>query len=87
MLARCTGARFKIRLSYLSRGFSPCQFKGDVMTELKPFLVRLRPEVRQLLELTAKERNKSIAAVINDELEEALHINRDLDTRLSKMLG
>jgi hypothetical protein len=57
------------------------------MTELKPFLVRLRPEVRQLLELTAKERNKSIAAVINDELEEALHINRDLDTRLSKMLG
>lgn len=57
------------------------------MTELKPFLVRLRPEVRQLLELTAKERNKSIAAVINDELEEALHVNRDLDTRLSKMLG
>jgi len=57
------------------------------MSELKPFLVRLRPNVKTLLEQAAKAQSKSIAAVINDELEESLSTHADLDARLSKLIG
>ena len=57
------------------------------MTELKPFLVRLRPDVRVMLERAAQQHKKSIAAVINDELSRSLKGHSDLDTRLSKLLG
>lgn len=57
------------------------------MTNLIPFLVRLRPDVYSLLQSVSKDRNKSIAAVINDELADALSDRADLDTRLEKMLG
>jgi len=48
------------------------------MTELKPFLVRLRPDVRTLLEQTAQQRNKPIAVIINDELRSSLSKHGDL---------
>jgi hypothetical protein len=57
------------------------------MTVLIPFLVRLRPEVYSLLQTVSKERAKSIAAVINDELSNSLSKSADLDTRLDKLLG
>lgn len=57
------------------------------MTMLIPFLVRLRPDVYSLLQSVSKDRSKSIAAVINDELADALSDRADLDTRLDKLLG
>lgn len=57
------------------------------MTLLIPFLVRLRPDVYILLQTVSKDRSKSIAAVINDELSNALSKSADLDTRLDKLLG
>lgn len=57
------------------------------MTNLIPFLVRLRPDVYSLLQSVSKDRSKSIAAVINDELADALSDRADLDTRLDKFLG
>lgn len=57
------------------------------MTNLIPFLVRLRPDVYSLLQSVSKDRSKSIAAVINDELADALSDRADLDTRLDKLLG
>jgi hypothetical protein len=57
------------------------------MSELKPFLVRLRPQVKTLLEQASQAQNKSIAAIINDELEESLSSHADLDARLSKLIG
>jgi deoxyxylulose-5-phosphate synthase len=57
------------------------------MTELKPFLVRLRPDVRTLLEQTAQQRNKPIAVIINDELRSSLSKHGDLSQRLNKMLA
>lgn len=57
------------------------------MTLLIPFLVRLRPDVYSLLQTVSKDRSKSIAAVINDELSHTLSKSADLDTRLGKLLG
>ena len=57
------------------------------MSELKPFLVRLKPDVKELLQKAAQEQSKSIAAVINDELKEVLSGHADLETRLDKLLG
>ena len=57
------------------------------MTLLIPFLVRLRPDVYSLLQTVSKDRSKSIAAVINDELSNSLSKSADLDTRLDKLLG
>ena len=62
--------------------------KGEQkMSELKPFLVRLRPHVKTLLEQASQAQKKSIAAIINDELEESLSSHADLDARLSKLIG
>jgi hypothetical protein len=58
-----------------------------LMTELKPFLVRLRPHVKTLLEQASKDQSKSIAAIINDKIEESLGPDADLNTRLGKMLN
>jgi hypothetical protein len=57
------------------------------MTLLIPFLVRLRPDVYSLLQTVSKDRKKSVAAVINEELSNALSKSADLDTRLDKLLG
>ena len=57
------------------------------MSELKPFLVRLKPDVRVMLERAAQQHQKSIAAVINEELSKALQGHSDLETRLDKLLG
>jgi hypothetical protein len=57
------------------------------MSELKPFLVRLRPDVRELLVQAAQERHKPIAAVINDELRVALGKTGNLNQRLTQMIG
>jgi len=54
---------------------------------LIPFLVRLKPDVYSLLQSVSKDRSKSIAAIINEELANALSKNADLDTRLDKLLG
>lgn len=57
------------------------------MSELKPFLVRLRPDVRTLLEQTALERKKPIASIINEELRASLGKQGDLTQRLTQMLS
>ena len=57
------------------------------MSELKPFLVRLKPDVRVMLERAAQQYQKSIAAVINEELSKALQGHSDLEIRLDKLLG
>jgi transcription antitermination factor NusA-like protein len=57
------------------------------MSELKPFLVRLRPDVRELLVQAAQERKKPIASVINDELRSALGKTGNLNQRLSQLIG
>jgi len=57
------------------------------MSELKPFLVRLRPDVRTLLEQTAQERKKTIASIINEELRASLGKQGDLGQRLTQMLS
>lgn len=57
------------------------------MSELKPFLVRLRPDVRTLLEQTAQERKKPIASIINEELRASLGKQGDLAQRLTQMLA
>jgi hypothetical protein len=57
------------------------------MSELKPFLVRLRPDVRTLLEQTAQERKKPIASIINEELRASLGKQGDLTQRLTQMLA
>jgi len=60
---------------------------GEKMSELKPFLVRLRPDVRTLLEQTAQERKKTIASIINEELRASLGKQGDLGQRLTQMLS
>lgn len=57
------------------------------MTMLIPFLVRLKPDVYSLLQSVSKDRSKSIAAIINEELSNSLSKSADLDTRLDKLLG
>jgi predicted HicB family RNase H-like nuclease len=57
------------------------------MTELRPFLVRLKPDVRTMLEKASAERKKSIAQVINEELADSLSKHADLDSRLTKLIG
>jgi transcription antitermination factor NusA-like protein len=57
------------------------------MSELKPFLVRLRPDVHELLVQASQERHKAIAAVINDELRSALGKTGNLNQRLTQMIG
>jgi hypothetical protein len=57
------------------------------MSELKPFLVRLQPDVRELLAQAAQERKKPIASVINDELRVALGKTGNLNQRLTQLIG
>lgn len=57
------------------------------MNELKPFLVRLRPDVVELLEQASKSMAKTRSALINNALREYLSDKGDLDQRLKKMLG
>ena len=57
------------------------------MSELKPFLVRLRPDVRELLVQASQDRKKPIACVINDELRVALGKTGNLNQRLTQLIG
>lgn len=56
------------------------------MSELKPFLVRLRPEVATLLEKAAEEQRKTQASIINDVLRDALSKHGDLNSRINKLV-
>lgn len=56
------------------------------MSELKPFLVRLRPDVARLLEKAAEEQRKTQAAIINDVLRDGLSKHGDLNSRINKMV-
>lgn len=64
-----------------------CSVYGEYMNELKPFLVRLRPDVVELLEQASKSMSKTRSALINNALREYLADKGDLDQRLKKMLG
>lgn len=57
------------------------------MSELKPFLVRLRPEVVQLLAKASEEQKKTQAAIINEVLREGLSKHGDLTSRINRLLG
>jgi alkylated DNA repair dioxygenase AlkB len=57
------------------------------MSELKPFLVRLRPDVVQLLIKAAQEQKKPQAAIINQLLQDGLSKHNDLDNRINRLLG
>lgn len=56
------------------------------MSELKPFLVRLRPEVVRLLEKASEEQGKPKAVIINDLLRDGLSKHGDLTSRINKMV-
>jgi len=57
------------------------------MSELKPFLVRLRPEVAELLAKASNEQNKPQAVIVNDVLRDALSKHGDLTSRINRLLG
>jgi len=57
------------------------------MSDLKPFLVRLRPDVVQLLIKAAQEQKKPQAAIINQLLQDGLSKHSDLDNRINRLLG
>lgn len=56
------------------------------MSELKPFLVRLKPDVVRLLEKASEEQRKPQAAIINDVLRDGLSKHGDLNSRINKMV-
>lgn len=57
------------------------------MNNLKPFLVRLRPDVVELLDQASKSMTETKSKIINNALREYLADKGDLNQRLSKMLG
>jgi hypothetical protein len=57
------------------------------MSELKPFLVRLRPDVVELLIQAAKMQQKPQAVIINELLRDGLSKTGDLDSRINRLLG
>jgi hypothetical protein len=57
------------------------------MSELKPFLVRLKPEVVELLAKASQEQKKPQAAIINDVLRDGLSKHGDLSSRINRLLG
>jgi hypothetical protein len=57
------------------------------MSELKPFLVRLKPEVVELLAKASEAQKKTQAAIINDTLREGLSKHGDLSSRINRLLG
>lgn len=57
------------------------------MSELKPFLVRLKPEVVRLLEKASEEQKKPQAVIINEILRDCLSKHGDLTSRINRLLG
>jgi hypothetical protein len=57
------------------------------MSELKPFLVRLKPDVVELLIEASKLQRKPQAVIINELLRDGLSKTGDLDSRISRLLG
>jgi predicted DNA-binding protein len=57
------------------------------MSELKPFLVRLRPEVAELLAKASDEQGRPQAAIVNDIIKDALSKHGDLTSRINRLLG
>ncbi len=57
------------------------------MSELKPFLVRLRPEVAELLAKAASEQNKPQAVIVNDVLRDALTYRVSMNNRVQHPLS
>ena len=57
------------------------------MSDLKPFLVRLKPEVVELLAKASEEQKKTQAAIINDILKDGLSKHGDLSSRINRLLG
>ena len=57
------------------------------MSELKPFLVRLKPEVVELLSKASQEQKKTQAAIINEILRDGLSKHGDLSSRINRLLG
>jgi predicted DNA-binding protein len=57
------------------------------MSELKPFLVRLKPEVVRLLEKASEEQKKPQAVIINEILRDGLSKHGDLTSRINRLLG
>jgi hypothetical protein len=74
-----------LHLIYLS------DIKGDKMTtdtKLKPFLVRLRPETRVLLDDASADQRRSRASLIDQAIVEMLgRTYSKVDNRLNRMLG
>jgi predicted DNA-binding protein len=65
----------------------PYQSRGVCMSELKPFLVRLRPEVAELLAKASDEQGRPQAAIVNDIIKDALSKHGDLTSRINRLLG
>jgi hypothetical protein len=57
------------------------------MSELKPFLVRLKPDVVELLIQASKLQRKPQAVIINELLRDGLSKTGDLDSRINRLLG
>ena len=69
----------------------PCDILGDSMTtdqKLKPFLVRLRPETRLLLDDAAQAQRRSRASLVDQAIVEMLAGRfARVENRLDQMLG
>lgn len=57
------------------------------MSDLKPFLVRLRPDVAELLAKASDEQGRPQSVIVNDVLLSALSKHGDLNSRINRLLG
>lgn len=56
-------------------------------TENKPFVVRLRPTTRALLDRAAEDQRRSRASIVDEALKEQLRRYADVNDRLNVLLG
>lgn len=53
------------------------------MSDLTPFLVRLTPQSKELLEQAAKEQEKTKSSLINEAIK--AHLTKDIRSRLNRL--
>lgn len=58
------------------------------MSENKPFVVRLRPSTRELLDRAAEDQRRSRASVVDEAVREYLRDKyADVNQRLNRLIG
>lgn len=57
------------------------------MSENKPFLIRLRPQARALLDAAASDQRRSRASLVDQLIRDHLKQYEDTNSRLDRMLS